>query len=40
MGGGLEKLILQNNDKSSETHYRLVINGVYANRHVTHSTIY
>ena len=37
----LKKLILQNNDKSSETHYRLiVINGVYATRHVTHSIIY
>ena len=41
LGGGLKKLILQNNDKSSETHYRLVvINGVYATRHVTHSIIY
>ena len=38
---GLKKLILRNNDKLSETHYRLVvINGVYATRHVTHSIIY
>ena len=37
----LKKLILQNNDKSSETHYRRIfINGVYATRHVTHSIIY
>ena len=39
--GGLKKLILQNNDKLLETHYRLiVINCVYATRHVTHSIIY
>ena len=37
----LKKLILQNNDESSETHYRLiVINGVYVTRHVTHSITY
>ena len=39
--GGLKKLILWNNDKSWETHYRLnVINGIYTTRHVTHSIIY
>ena len=40
--GGLKKLILQNNDKSSETHYKriIVINGVYATRHITHSIMY
>ena len=38
--GGLKKLILQNNDKSSKMHYKLiVINGVYATRHATHSYI-
>ena len=32
---------LRNNDKSTKTHYRLVlINGVYATRHVTHSIIH
>ena len=37
---GVKKLILWNNDKSSETHYRLiVVNGVYETRHVTHSII-
>ena len=40
-GGRLKKLILQNNEKSSEMHYRLiVINGIYVTRHVTHSIIY
>ena len=39
-GGGGTKLILQNNDQSSEMHYRLiVINGVYATSYVTHSII-
>ena len=39
--GESKKLILWNNDKSSGMHYRLiVINGVYATRHVTHSIIY
>ena len=38
---GLKKLILRNNEKSSEMHYRLiVINGVYVTRHVTHPIIY
>ena len=26
VGGGLKKLILQNNDKSFEMHYRLIVN--------------
>ena len=39
--GGLKKLILQNNDKSSKMHHKLiVINGVCATRHATHSIIY
>ena len=37
---GVKKLMLLNNDKSSETHYRLiVVDGVYETRHVTHSII-
>ena len=40
-GEGLKKLIMQNNDKSSETHYRLIVfNVIYTTRHVTHSIIY
>ena len=39
-GKGVEIWILWNNDKSLEMHYRLiVINDVYATRHVTHSII-
>ena len=44
IGKEIEKLkkLLQNNDKSSKMHYRLIsiISGVYATRHVTHSIIY
>ena len=40
-GGVLKKSIFQNDDKLSETNYRLiVINGIYMTRRVIHSIIY